>query len=274
VIEVRLASEPVPGDGPNEDCAFAVPGLVGVLDGVTVLAGMDTGCVHGPAWYARTLADRLVRAHTLDPGSGLPALLTTAISQVRQAHDGGCDLTHPGTPASTVCLAKYGGDRLEYLVLGDSPLVYECGGRVETVNDLRVQRVGRALRDAEPRDAPVGSPEYAAGARQRIAAQRNYINRPDGYWIASNEPAAARHALTGNLPLAGPHPVRRACLLTDGASRAVDTFGLYGWPELLDAVTERGPAHLIERVRAAEAEQDQTRLKRYDDATAALILFG
>jgi hypothetical protein len=276
VIEVRLASEPVPGGGPNEDSAFAVPGLVGVFDGVTVLEGMDTGCVHGPAWYVRMLQARLIQAHAADPGGELAALLATAISQVRDAHGGRCDLTHPGTPASTVCLVRYGGERLEYLVLGDSPLVYERRGRVELVEDLRVQRVGRSLHETVPGSgaAAPGSPEHAAGARKRIAAQRDYINRPDGYWIASNEPAAAGHALTGTLPLAGPDAVRRACLLTDGASRAVDTFELYGWPELLDAVTSRGPGYLIERVRAAEYERHQVRLKRHDDASAALILFG
>ena len=134
-----------------------------------------------------------------------------AIAEIRDAHGDTCDLTHPGTPASTASLARYDGDRVEYLVLGDSPLVHDCRGQVEVITDLRVQRVGKALRAAMPAEAEnavVGSPEYAEGARRRVAAQREYINRPDGYWIASNEPEAARHALTGALPLTGPEAVR------------------------------------------------------------------
>ncbi|GAA5196611.1 protein phosphatase 2C domain-containing protein [Rugosimonospora acidiphila] len=278
MIEVRLASEPVPGATANEDCAFAVPGLVGVLDGVTVLDGMETGCVHGPAWYARMLSGRLIRAHAADPAAPLDRLLATAIDGVRQAHGDRCDLTHPGTPASTVCLAKYGADRLEYLVLGDSPLVYQVhgdAGRVEVVDDQRVQEVGRLLPDPIPEDMPKDSSEYARAVRERTAAKLRYTNRPGGYWIASTDPAAAGHAVTGVLPLTGRDAVRRACLLTDGASRAVDTYDLYGWPELLDALAGHGPVHVIERVREAErAESGHVRVKRHDDASAVLITFG
>jgi hypothetical protein len=275
VIEVRLASEPVPGGGPNEDYAFAVPGLVGVLDGVTVLEGMDTGCVHGPAWYVRMLAGRLISGYAADPLVRLDRLLATAICQVSHAHGGECDLTHPGTPASTVCLARYGADRVEYLVLADSPLVYEAGGRVEVVTDLRAQQLVGALRERMPVGAPAGSPEHASGVRALVTAQRGYINTPDGYWIASVEPSAAEHALTGTLPLSGPDAVRRMCLLSDGASRAVDTFDLYDWPGLLDAMTAHGPARVIARVREAErADQIRIRVKRHDDASAVVVTFG
>ncbi|GIH19125.1 hypothetical protein [Rugosimonospora africana] len=275
MIEVRLASEPVPGGGPNEDYAFAVPGLVGVLDGVTVPEGMDTGCAHGPSWYVRMLAGRLVSGYAADPLVRLDRLLATAICQVSHAHGGECDLTHPGTPASTVCLARYGVDRLEYLVLADSPLVYEAGGRVEVISDHRPQRVAGVLHERMPVGAPTGSPEHAAGVRAIITAQRGYINSPDGYWVASIDPSAAEQALTGALPLTGPDAVRRMCLLSDGASRAVERFELYDWPGLLDAVTADGPARLIARVRETErADRRQTRGKRHDDASAALITFG
>ncbi len=49
-MEVRLASVGAPGRPVNEDFAIAVPGLVAVFGGVTALAGVDAGCVHGPAW--------------------------------------------------------------------------------------------------------------------------------------------------------------------------------------------------------------------------------
>lgn len=54
--EVRLASEPAPGREANEDIAFVVGDLVGVLDGVTRTEGLDDGCCHGPAWYVQRLA--------------------------------------------------------------------------------------------------------------------------------------------------------------------------------------------------------------------------
>jgi hypothetical protein len=65
--------------------------------------------------------------------------------------------------------------------------------------------------------------------------------------------------------------VRRAAVLTDGATRAVDTFGLYGWSDLLDALGATGPAGILKQVREAEAADPQgierPRNKLSDDAT-------
>jgi hypothetical protein len=60
-------------------------------------------------------------------------------------------------------------------------------------------------------------------------------------------------------------------VLTDGATRAVDPFGIYDWPNLLDELETTGPAHLIAAVRDAEtadpAGQRWPRNKASDDAT-------
>jgi hypothetical protein len=52
MMEVRLARVAAP-DRANEDYALAVGDLVAVFDGVTLREGIDSGCVHGPAWYVR-----------------------------------------------------------------------------------------------------------------------------------------------------------------------------------------------------------------------------
>ena len=69
-----------------------------------------------------------------------------------------------------------------------------------------------------------------------------------------------------------------AQFVSDGASCAVDDYGLMGWAELLDLLTTRGPEELIRRVRAVErADPDRAvypRSKRHDDATAAICVFG
>ena len=99
----------------------------------------------------------------------------------------------------------------------------------------------------------------------------------DGYWIAVTDPAAAFNALTGEVPMYGPGRLRRALLLTDGASCAVEDYALFDWPGLLDLVTEAGPAELIRRVRIVERSDPDgvthARYKRHDDATVAACLF-
>ena len=46
----------------------------------------------------------------------------------------------------------------------------------------------------------------------------------------------------------------RAALLSNGASRLVDTFGLTDWAGLL-RLLDHGPAEIIRRVREAEARR-------------------
>ena len=64
-------------------------------------------------------------------------------------------------------------------------------------------------------------------------------------------------------------------LLSDGASRLVDPFGLATWGELLALLEESGPDELLRQVRAAEAVDPEgrqwPRTKRSDDATAIYL---
>ncbi|HUQ54291.1 protein phosphatase 2C domain-containing protein [Lentzea sp.] len=89
---------------------------------------------------------------------------------------------------------------------------------------------------------------------------------------AGAKPADVEHALTGEVPLPD---VRRVALLTDGAARAVDLFGLFGWPQALELMTANGPDDLIRRMRAVEKEDvkavDWPREKISDDATVVYL---
>ncbi|WP_233513694.1 hypothetical protein [Micromonospora craterilacus] len=272
-MRVRSASAPPPGWAVNEDVVFQFGPLVGVLDGATVPEGFDTGCVHGPQWYVRHLAARLGLAEAARPAATLVSNLAGAILAVRADHGDQCDLDHPGTPSSTVCLLRDGGDQVDYLVLCDSPLVLDAGGRVDVVVDDRL-----AASMAELRGAAAGLPGSADRAtrfRHAVTLQRERMNRTHGYWVAAADPDAAYHAVVGTLPLRGPDALRRAVLLTDGASAAVDEFGLFDWVGLLDVVTSEGPGALIDRVRAAERDHPD-RLRRHkpaDDASAVYCEF-
>ncbi len=67
-MRVVLASEPGTPGWPNEDFAAVAPGAAVLLDGCTTFPpGTETGCVHGVAWYARTLGGALLSTITADP---------------------------------------------------------------------------------------------------------------------------------------------------------------------------------------------------------------
>ncbi|MEV1143455.1 hypothetical protein [Micromonospora sp. NPDC049799] len=274
-MRVRSASVAAPGRTLNEDVVFQVGPLVGVLDGATVPEGFDTGCVHGPSWYVRHLAARLAVAEAARPAATLVSNLAAAILAVRADHGGVCDLDHPGTPSSTVCLLRDGGDQVDWLVLCDSPLVLDTGDRVTVVADDRLDAAMSDLR-AIAATIPVDPTDPAARFRHAVNLQRQRMNRTHGYWVAAADPDAAYHGLTGTVPLRGPGALRRAALLSDGASAVVDQFGLLDWAGLLDVVTVEGPEALIGRVRAAERDH-AGRLRRYksvDDASVVLCEFG
>jgi hypothetical protein len=225
--------------------------------------------VHGVVWFARTLG-ALLLAEICDPAErSLSACLATAIDQVRLLHQGACDLSHPGSPTATVIAVRLRADQLEYLVLADSSLLLtHTRGQPEVISDQRLEEVLRGTRD-ELDGIPLRDAGYPAAFRKHILAVRHRRNAPGGFWVASGDPAVAEQALTGARPLAS---VRSALLLSDGATRSADLFGLMSFGEIAAVVGQYGPAELIRQVRAAEAtDPDGIRWKRskaHDDATA------
>ncbi|MFF5053444.1 hypothetical protein ACFY1S_09715 [Micromonospora sp. NPDC000663] len=271
VMRVRSASAPAPGRAVNEDLVFRFGPLVGVLDGATVPEGFDTGCVHGPEWYVRQLAARIGVAEAARPAARLTSNLAAAILAVRADHAGQCDLDHPGTPSSTVCLLRDCGDQVDYLVLCDSPLVLDAGGRVSVVTDDRLETAMAELRRTVA-TVPAGPVDPVTRFRHAVGVQRERMNRTHGYWVAAADPDAAFHAVTGSVPRHGPGAVRRAALLSDGASSAVEQFGLTDWTGLLDLLSADGPGALLDRVRAAERDHPD-RLRRHKATDDASVVF-
>ncbi|MFK3981044.1 hypothetical protein ACI2K4_11780 [Micromonospora sp. NPDC050397] len=258
---------------PNEDSfVVAAPGLLAVLDGVSAVEGMDSGCVHGPAWYASRLAANLERCYTDAPEAELADLVAEAIGRVCGEHGSTCDLDHPGTPQSTLVTLRIEDDECDYLVLCDSTLVLDCSGRIETVSDLRIRDVARSYRHAVLSGTdPIGSNEQIRQIQELTVAKQRHVNREGGYWIAAANPSAAHHAVRGSVPGTGPGRLTRAALLTDGASSVVDLHHITDWRGLLDLAQLHGPGHLVQLAREAE-DSDPTgsvrpRPKSHDDAT-------
>jgi hypothetical protein len=266
-MRVLLASEPGEAGRPNEDFAAAVPGAMVLLDGAGYEPTSGIGCLHGIAWYARTLGG-LLAAGACDDRVPLAELLGRGIEQVRRMHAGTCDLGHPATPGATVVIARRRGDTLDYLVLCDSVLVLvPRHGEPRALTDTQL---GQTMARFRPKASlAAGTPEHDAAWRAYSQGLEAARNQPGGFWLAAADPAAADHALTGSQPLAG---LSAVALLSDGASRLADRFHLAGWAEVCDILATQGPAGLIRRVRAAEsadpAGQRWPRSKIHDDATA------
>jgi hypothetical protein len=252
-------------DRANEDYVVVQSGSVSVVDGQT--ARTETGCVHGVAWYAQSLAETM--AAQLEDGRMPAEGLSVAIRRTTGRHESTCDLSAPGTPSATVAAVQTTGGWLQWLVLGDLTLIVETVGGVRVLSDPRVREtalVERRIADQMSANDP-RKPEALVRMKHAELAARNV---PGGFWAAATDPGAADQAIIGSLPL---DQVGRVAILTDGAARSVDLFGRHTWAEALDAIERLTPAGFIAEVRAIEeTDPDCTRWPRNkasDDATVA-----
>ncbi|MHA6806276.1 hypothetical protein [Salinifilum ghardaiensis] len=255
-------------DKPNEDWWVASETVVVVLDGATIRT--DTGCVHGLPWFVRQLGSTLFSA-AQNVATPLPAAIKQAIEHVVDQHSDTCDLTHPGTPSAAIGIVRDTGDRLDWASLGDvTVLVDTINDGVCVTSDDRVSYTAQEERAECDRHllGTDGKMDAIHAMKPKELAARNVEG---GYWIASVDPSAAKHALTGSVQ-------RRAAqsfaVYSDGVGRALD-FGLASDAgDLLDQLHRHGPAQTINAVR--EAERDDSlgkavpRNKKTDDATAVI----
>lgn len=267
-MRIAIATSPARPDKPNEDYAAATANGAVLLDGAG-LSGTASKCHHGVAWYTRHLGAAIL-AGLPDTDRDLATVLADAISETAQLHAGTCSLEDPGTPSATVVITRLVADRLHYLVLADSVLVLdEGGGTLTVITDNREATVGAAHR-ADLDAHPNGTTAHDEALRTYIETVRRHRNRPGGFWVAAADPAAAHQAITGDRRISD---LSRALLLSDGASRIVDRFGLVTWQELFGLVQEHGLGEVIRRVRRAEADDPHgarwARGKVHDDATLA-----
>ncbi|MEO3868162.1 protein phosphatase 2C domain-containing protein [Nonomuraea sp. B12E4] len=234
---------------PNEDLVIAGPSWAVVLDGATAAPGVDSGCAHEVAWLVGRLGGALAARLAAGHAGTLAGLLEQAIEEVCAAHRGTCDLRNPDSPSSTVAMVRGARGRVEYLVLGDSPVAFlRADGRVEVACDERLERL------------PGGRP-YSVELVRRLR------NAPGGFWVAGALPAAARQAVCGSVAARG---VRGVGVFTDGVGRLVDWYG-WSWGDVLAAVESEGPGAVLGAVRELEIARGPVRGKRHDDASAAWL---
>lgn len=269
-----LDSRPGRDDKLNEDYVAATVNSTSaravLLDGAGGPSELPTGCHHGTPWYVNQLGDHLM-FNMRNPSTSLTTALAMALNSVAELHCVWCDLNNPGTPSSTVVMARRVNGVLEYLVLGDSTFVADVRGEIDTVSDKRIDGVGADLWQTMAA-LPTGSAEHQAARIRFVQNQRRMRNkRVDGYPIASNDPGAAYEAMTGEFPA---EDVRRAALLSDGATRFVE-FGLGTFGDALDILESATPGELFDLVRKAEASDPSgerwPRAKRRDDIAAVYL---
>ncbi|MGC4896713.1 hypothetical protein [Micromonospora sp. DT31] len=253
-MRVAMATDAGHPGRANEDFAGAVPCGMVLVDGAGGIAGVDKVCHHGVAWYATRLGGALLGA--LAEEHSLRDVLAGGIARITDEHRDTCDVTHPISPFAAVAMLRFSDGLVEHLVLGDAVAVLgRTTGEPVVAHDPREVVIARSFEE-RLRDVPEGGEEH----RRLLTELRGHRNSPGGFWVAKDDPRVVAEAVTGECP-AG--EVTAAALLSNGASRLVDTFGRTDWAGLLRLLETGGPAEVIRRVREIESREGVVT----DDAT-------
>ena len=244
MVRVALATDAGHPGRTNEDFAGAVPAGLVLVDGAGGIAGAEKICRHGVTWYATRLGGALLGA--LSQAGSLREVLAEGIERTTDEHRDTCDVTHSISPHAAVAMLRFSGGLVEHLVLGDAVVVVgRTGSRPFVGHDPREVVIARSF-EARLRGIAEGSAER----RALLGELRAHRNSPGGFWVAKDDPRVVEEAVTGSFPA---DEVTATALLSNGASRLVDTFGLTDWAGLLHLVDTDGPGEIIRRVREAEA---------------------
>lgn len=260
---VTVGAATLAGGPKNQDRHAWGDGWAFVLDGASSFETDEPE--HDGGWYAERLRDALAVELASCPTESTATLVARAIRDAARAHD------DPHTcPSSTVALARWDIHRVELYVLGDSTAAIATPSEEIVLTDSRIATVGTDLRSeyrARLRAGHGFDERHKQILRQLQMAQASVRNTDNGYWIASNEPTAATHALVIALPI---ESIQLMTLATDGAE-AGRRYGVFEtWAEAGNKCEET-----LTRVREVEREDGRAikwpRSKPHDDKTLMAV---
>lgn len=266
MTSMRSATAQLPTYADSDDKILTTDNAVIVLDGASAFRPVPVPA----SQYADTLGQALRAGLCRDPRGDLRELLAEAIRSTADA----LDLAPGDSPSSTVAIARELGDRVEALVLGDSPITTPAG----IFEDTRMDDLDLPERQAY-RDRLAGGAGYddrhRAMLRELQDAQAQVRNREGGYWIAEADPTAAAHALIRTWSV---EEAPWTVLATDGAFNTMVHMGLDDWPSVV-AMNDSELHAVLERCQQWEAEEDPDgrsfpRSKRHDDKAIAVANWG
>jgi hypothetical protein len=263
-MRISTAQLPLPPHG--ADRVAAVGSAVVVLDGASAIEPVSVP----PGVYAGCLGASITAALTARPQAALAGVLAGAIEAAARS----LGLTGQDCPSSTVAIARATGSQVDLLVLGDSFIFYDTGSGAAVLTDDRLAALSLPeQREYRERLRAGGGydPAHRALLRRLQRQQRQHRNRPDGYWIAEKDPAAAGHARTLTLPAS----TCWAVLATDGAVTTARHLGLDDW----QAIADYDPAELTRLLQRCHDWEEHTdpggqllpRARQHDDKTIASV---
>ncbi len=263
-MQVALAQFPEQSD---DDRVLVTKNAVMVLDGSS---GSGDGSIR-PGTFAGRIGQYLAAEITQNPVDDLKICLERALDKEMTEFG-----LHPGArPSTTISIFRLSPGQVEVLVLGDSPVIVGGDNFSQVITDSRlddldleeVRKYRERLQSGSGYD--LEHERLVEILRQR---QRDYRNRPGGFWVACDDPKVARNALVTRFDAA---EVRWAVMATDGAAKPLMHLGWDDWGQIAQFDSAQ-LKELLERCHSWEAENDSggvslPRAKCHDDKTIVAI---
>ena len=257
----------------NEDTFFVGEDFGFVLDGATGLLKENISPKPSDAqWFVLKISEILQKTILMD--LSLNEIVANAIKQADQEYmsfEGAQNIK--SKPSSGIALYRKRNETLEYFLLGDVSLLVEL--KDGTIKEFLMQELPKLDGENIQKMAQIAKEKgiHVIDARPLINDDllrvRLSQNTPHGYYILGDNPEAAKHALSGSIPL---HQVKSITALSDGYSQTYDTFDLFKEPkQLIEKLETTTPEEIYEQLWQLQ-EQDyycdeHPRFKIRDDAT-------
>lgn len=264
---VRIEAATLAGCDNNQDRYAYGDGWAFVLDGASSFS--EKPPVHDGSWYAERLKAELSHRLTHDPASSTMVLVAESIRETCAAHD---SVKQGMCPTSTITIARWNERVVEFYMLGDScaAVFLERASTPVVLSDNRLSSVGRTLRRQYHEQLTRGS-GFGESHRELLKklqrAELEARNVEAGYWIAGDDPGAARHGLIESFPMSR---VRELWLFTDGLTKTQSLESLHA-----DMPIDVALPDLLRRLQERESTDSDgrrhPRAKLHDDKTIVRI---
>lgn len=278
-IELLLAETRSAGEV-NEDVVGSCDGAAWVIDGATGVGGRLLESPSDAHWFAHRVDEELRRALSADPRRPSQVVLREVIERCRKAFESECQGAPAGAyehPSAAFAMVRDRPDGdAELVTLGDCQIIFRTSTGAIEVHGASSIGAFEAQTVAMVAELLAQTPELTQEALRdqllpTLRANRQRMNRPDGYWILGLEPAAAEFIDVRRLS----RPAGDLALASDGFLRLTDLFGLADTANLLEiddlASFEAWHRRLREAEREAESMRRFPRVKRSDDVSLVRI---
>lgn len=228
-----------PAKNSNEDFVYICDDFGFIIDGATGVSDfVVTNEISDAKWFSHKIGEYLEEA-LKDFEKELKEIVKEAIVYVDNEFSKFYRASMAEVkPSSTLSIFRKRNNMLEYFVLGDSPLLvkYKDGQVRELIANQQLivfekQNLRKLVEIATQREINVS--EARPFVKEYLLAQRQKMNKEDGYYILADDVEAVEHALYGTIRL---DLIQSVMGMSDGFSQIYDVFEIYSKKKLFKEV--------------------------------------